>query len=73
MQMPGAGGAAVIAELRSAQPAIPVIAISGRFGCGEGLTAGGAVALGAARALAKPFSRSELLGTVAVLVGPPDA
>ena len=72
IHMPGVDGAAVIAELRRAHPAIPVIAISGRFRCGQGLTAEEAVALGAARALAKPFSRSEMLGAVAVLAGPPD-
>jgi len=72
IHMPGVGGAAVIAELRRAHPAIPVIAISGHFRCGQGLTAEGAVALGAARALVKPFSRGEMLGAVAALVGPPD-
>jgi hypothetical protein len=49
-----------------------VIAISGRFQCGRDLTPEGAVALGAARALAKPFSRGEMLGAVAALVGSSD-
>jgi CheY-like chemotaxis protein len=71
--MPGTGGDAIIAELSRTNPAVPVIAISGYFKCGQGLTAEGAVALGAARALAKPFSRSEMVGAVAALVGPPDA
>jgi CheY-like chemotaxis protein len=73
IHMPGAGGAAVIAELRRAHPAVPVIAISAYFKCGHGLTADGAIALGAARALAKPFSRREMVGAVAALVGPPGA
>jgi two-component system response regulator MprA len=72
INLPGADGAAVIAELGLAHPPIPVIAISGRFRCDQGLTAEGAVALGAARALAKPFTRSDMLGAVAALVGPPD-
>jgi len=72
IHMPGVGGAAVIAELRRAHPGLPVIAISGRFQCGRDLTPEGAVALGAARALAKPFSRGEMLGAVAALVGSSD-
>lgn len=72
MHMPGTGGSAVIAELKRAHPAIPVIAISAHFRCGHGLTSEGALAIGAARALAKPFSRTEMVGAVAELVGPPD-
>lgn len=73
IHMPGADGATVIAELKRTHPAIPVIAISGRFRCDHGLTAEGAIALGAARALAKPFKRNELVEAVADLVGPPAA
>jgi CheY-like chemotaxis protein len=73
IHMPGADGATVIAELKRTYPAIPVIAISGRFRCGHGLTPEGAVALGAARALAKPFKRNEMVEAVAELVGPPGA
>jgi CheY-like chemotaxis protein len=73
IHMPGAGGAAVIVELRRTHPTIPVIAISGRFRCGHGLTVEGAIALGAARALCKPFKRSEMVAAVAELVGPPGA
>ena len=39
----------------------------------HGLTAEGAIALGAARALCKPFRRSEMVAAVADLVGPPAA
>jgi CheY-like chemotaxis protein len=73
IHMPGLGGVAIIAELRRAHPAMPVIAISAYFKCGHGLTPQGALALGAARALAKPFSRSDLVGAVAALVGAPAA
>jgi CheY-like chemotaxis protein len=71
--MPGADGATVIAELKRTHPTIPVIAISGRFRCGHGLTPEGAIALGAARALAKPFQRNEMVAAVADLVGRPRA
>jgi CheY-like chemotaxis protein len=60
--MPGTSGATVIAEIRRRHPDIPVIAISGLFNSKHGIDAAeAAVALGAARALAKPFKR-ELIG-----------
>jgi CheY-like chemotaxis protein len=62
-------GAAVITELKQRQPGIPVIAISGLFNSAHGMDADAAIALGAARALAKPFKRSELLQTVTDLLG----
>ena len=71
--MPGTSGAMVIAELKQCLPAIPIIAVSGLFNAGYGLTADAAIALGAARALAKPFKRSELLGAVADLLESPDS
>ena len=58
----------VIAELKRGHPEIPVIAISGLFNSGHGMDADAAVALGAARALAKPFKRGELLRAVADLL-----
>ena len=69
--MPGTNGAMVIAELKRGQPDIPVIAISGLFNSGHGMDADDAIALGAARALAKPFKRGELLQAVADLLGSP--
>jgi CheY-like chemotaxis protein len=69
--MPGKNGAAVIAELKQGYPDIRVIAISGLFDSGHGMDADAAIALGAARALAKPFKRGELLRAVADLVGSP--
>jgi CheY-like chemotaxis protein len=67
--MPGKSGAVVIAELKQHHPQIAIIAISGLFESGYGIDANAAVALGAARALAKPFKRGELLGAVSELLG----
>jgi DNA-binding NtrC family response regulator len=69
IHMPGTSGAVVIAELQQQHPEIPVIAISGLFNSGHGMDANSAIALGAARALAKPFKRCELLQTVTDLLG----
>jgi CheY-like chemotaxis protein len=69
IHMPGTSGAAVISELRQDHPEVPIIAISGLFNSGHGLDAEAAIALGAARALAKPFKRAELLRAVAELLG----
>jgi two-component system response regulator FlrC len=69
IHMPGTNGAIVIAELKQHHPAIPVIAISGLFNAGRELDADAAIALGAARALAKPFKRCQLLQAVTDLLG----
>jgi CheY-like chemotaxis protein len=69
IHMPGANGATVISELKQRYPQVAVIAISGLFNSGHGLDAAAAIALGAARALAKPFKRTELLRAVAELLG----
>ena len=66
--MPGTSGTMVIAALKRRHPEIPIIAISGLFDSGYGINADAAVALGASRALAKPFKRGELLGAVAALL-----
>jgi CheY-like chemotaxis protein len=71
IHMPGTNGAVVIAELKKEYPAVPVIAISGLFNSGHGMDADAAIALGAARALAKPFKRGDLLRAVADLLGSP--
>jgi CheY-like chemotaxis protein len=71
IQMPEMSGAMVIIELKRWYPDLPVIAISGLFDCGQGMNADGAIALGAARALAKPFKRGDLLRAVADLLGSP--
>jgi len=69
IHMPGTSGAAIISELKRDYPQVAIIAISGLFNSGHGLDAEGALALGAARALAKPFKRAELLRAVAELLG----
>jgi CheY-like chemotaxis protein len=73
IHMPGIGGANVISEVGRIYPGLPVIAISGHFRSGTGLTPEAALALGAARTLAKPFKRKEMVAAVAELVGPPAA
>jgi CheY-like chemotaxis protein len=71
IHMPGINGAVVIAELKQLYPKIAVIAISGLFNSGHGMDAEAALALGAARVLAKPFKRVELLRALTELLGPP--
>jgi CheY-like chemotaxis protein len=73
IHMPGVDGATVIAEVARLYPEVPIIAISGHFHSGLGLTPEAATALGAARALAKPFKRKDMVGAVMELVGPPSA
>jgi len=68
LHMPGTGGATVIGELKRQHPEIPIVAISGLFESGFGMSAEDVVALGAARALAKPFKRRDLLGIIAELL-----
>ena len=69
--MPGTIGAMVITDLKRRHPEIPIIAISGLFDSGYGMNAEAAIALGAARALSKPFKRGDLLGAVSDLLGSP--
>ena len=70
IHMPGTNGTAVISDLKQHYPQVAIIAISGLFNSGQGLDAEAAIALGAARALAKPFKRAELLRDLAELLGP---
>ena len=71
MWMPGPCGAEAIRWMREKHPGLQLIAISGHFGSGQGTSAPDAVGAGAARALAKPVKRAELLGAVADLIGLP--
>jgi CheY-like chemotaxis protein len=71
IHMPGTNGATVISELKQHYPQVVIIAISGLFNSGHGLDADAAIALGAARALAKPFKRADLLRALTELLGRP--
>jgi CheY-like chemotaxis protein len=71
IHMPGTNGAAIISELKRNYPQVAIIAISGLFNSGHGLDAEAALALGADRALAKPFKRAELLRALTELLGHP--
>ena len=70
MWMPGPCGAEAIHSMREKLPALKVIAVSGHFNSDQGCSAQEALQAGAARALAKPVKRAELLRAVAELVGP---
>jgi CheY-like chemotaxis protein len=72
MWMPGPCGAEAIRWMRQKHPGLQLIAVSGHFGSGQGCTEQDAVGAGAARALAKPVKRAELLTAVAELIGPPE-
>jgi len=71
MFMPGPCGADAIAELKKRHPGTSLVALSGHFNSGQGLSAEAALAAGADRALAKPVKRSELIRAVADLLGAP--
>ena len=71
MWMPGPCGTAAIAFLKNKCSETKLIAVSGHFGLGQGTSEQDALAAGAARALAKPVKRAELLAAVAELIGPP--
>ena len=71
MWMPGPCGAEAIRWMREKHPGLKLIAVSGHFGSGQGCTEQDALGAGAARALAKPVKRAELLAAVAELIGPP--
>jgi CheY-like chemotaxis protein len=69
MFMPGPCGQEAIATLKKKHPQTALVAVSGHFNSGQGLTADQAIAAGADRALAKPVKRAELLQAVAELLG----
>jgi CheY-like chemotaxis protein len=71
MFMPGACAAAAIGQLRRAAPCAPLIALSGYFNAGVGMSTAEALAAGAARALAKPLRRAQLLSAVRELIAAP--
>ena len=71
MFMPGPCAVEAIDELKRKHPGLALIAVSGHFNSGQGLTAQEALAAGADRAFAKPVKRAEFLRAVAELIGAP--
>lgn len=71
MFMPGPCAVDAIRELKREHPGLALIALSGHFNSGQGLTADEALAAGADRAFAKPVKRAEFLRAVAELIGAP--
>ena len=71
MFMPGPCGPEAIAKLKKRHPGTGLIAVSGHFNSGQGMSAEAALAAGADRALAKPIKRADLLRAVTELVGEP--
>src|SRR4051812_9537527 len=69
MFMPGPCGVEAIAALKKKHPGTSLVAVSGHFNSGQGLSAEQALAAGADRALAKPVKRADLLKAVAELLG----
>lgn len=70
MDMPGRDGAQTLGEARRMQPGLAVIAISGGTRHGRQDWASTARELGAAKTLAKPFERLDLLEAVEQVVPP---
>lgn len=68
MDMPGRDGAQTLDDARRMLPGLPVIAISGGARDGRQNWAATALKLGAAKALAKPFERHDLLAAVEEVV-----
>jgi len=64
MQMPRLSGAETLAIVRRELPTLRVIAMSAAFGSRKTPSTGTALALGACRVLAKPFTYNDLLTVV---------
>ena len=71
MFMPGPCAVDAINQLKRQHPQVALIALSGHFNSGQGISAEQALAAGADRALAKPVKRAEFLRAVAELIGAP--
>ena len=68
MYMPGPCGVDAISSLKKKHPGTRLIAVSGHFNSGQGLSAEAALAAGADRALAKPMKRADFMQAVAELL-----
>ena len=73
VSMPEMDGIEVILTLQDRRPDLPVLVISGGGVLPHQLLLDNAMALGARRALSKPFTPEELLGAVADLLVDPDS
>jgi CheY-like chemotaxis protein len=71
MFMPGPCAVEAIQQIKRGHPGMALIAVSGHFNSGQGLTADEALAAGADQAFAKPVKRAEFLRAVAELIGAP--
>ena len=69
MHLPGLHGTEMLAMLRRDFDQLPVIAISAHFRSGRGVAPEQALALGARKILAKPFTQQDLLYAVEELIG----
>jgi CheY-like chemotaxis protein len=69
--MPKHAGAQLVRKIQAMHPDTPLIAISGQFL--PGLSANGAIAqtLGVQQVIAKPLTRTDLLGAVRAIIGAP--
>ena len=70
LYMPRQAGVEVVRSVQHAHPGTPVIAISAQFRAGVDGSWWAARALGVRQLIAKPFTRSELLGAVRAVIGP---
>ena len=71
MWMPGPCGAEAIRRIRQKHPGVPLIAVSGHFGSGQGCSAQEAVGAGSPLAVAQAGQRPELPRAVPLLARPP--
>jgi CheY-like chemotaxis protein len=67
--MPKHTGTRFVDEIRAAYPRTPVIAISAQFRAGLSTAGTTAQTLGVAQVIAKPLTRSVLLGAISAIIG----
>jgi DNA-binding response OmpR family regulator len=68
--MPKNAGTRLVEEIRAAHPRTPVIAISAQFRAGLSTAGTTAQTLGVDRVIAKPLTRTALLGAISAIMGP---
>jgi|SRR5450631_2765183 DNA-binding response OmpR family regulator len=68
--MPKHAGTRLVEEIRAAHPRTPLIAISAQFRAGLSTAGTTAQSLGVDRVIAKPLTRTALLGAVSAIIGP---